>query len=344
MPTREDQSKGGEARAKRLSSEERRAIASAAAQARWERESQSILPKETHAGVIQAGGRSIPCSVLDNGMRVFSGRGLYSAMGASRRGDKRDPEPGGARLPSFLDAKSVKDFIPNDLMVALISPIQYRPKSGGGVAFGYEATLLPKICEAILDARKASKLRTKQLPMADTAEMLIRGFARVGVIALVDEATGYQEERAKDELAKILEAYVAPELMPWTRKFPPEFFRQVYRIHGWSYQPGSAKRTPYVGKLINKYIYDQLPPGVLEELRRRNPITDNGHRKHKHYRFLTGETGIPHLDKQVAAVTMLMRVSDSTRDFEYNFERAFSGIYQERLPLVIEGDSEKPSK
>lgn len=340
MPSKEDQSKGGITRAQRLSPEQRKAIASLAAQSRWS-DPTSILPRETHVGTIRVAEREIQCSVLDNELRVFSGRGLYSVMGASRRGDKREPEPGGARLPSFLDAKRVKDFIPNELMVALISPVQYRPKSGGGVAFGYEATLLPRICEAILDARKAGRLTARQQNMANTAELLIRGFARVGVIALVDEATGYQEERAKDELVKILEAYIAPELMPWTDKFPAEFFRQVYRLHGWEYKPGTAKRTPYVGKLINKYVYNPLPPGVLEELRRKNPVLDTGHRRHKHYQFLTEGTGIPHLDKQVSAVTMLMRVSDSAKDFEYNFARAFAEVYQERLPLTIDADSQQ---
>jgi hypothetical protein len=38
---------------------------------------------------------------------------------------------------------------------------------------------------------------------------LLRGFARVGIIALVDEATGFQRDRTKDALSKILEAYIA---------------------------------------------------------------------------------------------------------------------------------------
>jgi hypothetical protein len=340
MTTNEDQARGGIVRAQRLTPEERRAIASNAARSRWKAEKgASILPRETHTGKLQVGGREIACSVLDNGLRVFSGRGLYSVMEASRRGGKREPVEGGARLPSFLDAQRVKDFITEDLMLALISPIQYHPKSGA-VAFGYEATLLPKICNAILDARKAGRLTQRQMKMADAAELLIRGFAEVGVIALVDEATGYQEERAKDELQRILEAYIAPELMPWTRMFSDEFFRQVYRIHGWPYRPGMAKRTPYVGKLINKYVYEQLPPGVLAELRQKNPVTDTGHRKHRHYQFLTGDTGIPHLDKQIASITMLMRISDDPKEFEDNFKKAFAPVYQQRLPLVIEVTAE----
>jgi len=222
-------------------------------------------------------------------------------------------------------------------MVRLISPLQYRPKHGGRTAFGYEAMLLPAVCEAILDADKAGSLRSSQAYLADMANVLLRGFARVGVIALVDEATGYQDERPRLELSKILEAYISAELMPWTKRFPDEFFRQLYRLQGWEYTPGSAKRTPYVGKLINKYIYGQLPPGVLDELRKKNPVTESGYRRHKHFQFLTSDTGNPHLDRQVTAVSTIMRISDDKYQFERNFDKAFpiKGI-QQKLPLVID--------
>src|SRR5271165_3824753 len=148
--------KGGFARAKNMSQAERSASAKAAAEARWADADPltQFLPKETHTGVLKVGQREIPCSVLGNGMRVFSIRGMHRLMGTERRGGRREPEPGGggALLPSFLAYPAVKPFIPNDLMVALISPVQYRPKHGGRTAFGYEAGLLPQICEVILDA------------------------------------------------------------------------------------------------------------------------------------------------------------------------------------------------
>jgi hypothetical protein len=124
-----------------------------------------------------------------------------------------------------------------------------------------------------------------------------------------------------------------PELQPWTTRFPKEFWRELHRLRDWVYT-GSHKRTPFCGKLLNKYIYDQLPPGVLDELRRQNPKTDRGRRRHKHYQFLTGETGIPHLDEQIRMVTLLMRVSETQEQFETMFERAFAK--QRRLPFVAE--------
>src|SRR5437667_1744656 len=235
-------SQGGKARAQALSDQDRKDIARYAAEARWSKEA-SMLPRETHSGALKVRGREIPCSVLEGGIRVFSTRGINRAMGSKTTGAPKSGEPDGARqLPAFLGSATLKSFIPNELMVRLVSPIQYRPKHGGRTAFGYEATLLPTICEVVLDADKSGALKASQKHLADVAELLIRGFARVGVIALVDEATGYQQERARDELNRILEAYISKELLPWTKTFTDEFFKHVYRLHGWKYQEGSAQR------------------------------------------------------------------------------------------------------
>jgi hypothetical protein len=113
-------------------------------------------------------------------------------MGSKKSGAPDRAKNGAPQLPGFLAAASLKPFISDDLMVRLVSPLQYRPKHGGRTAFGYDALLLPTICEVLLDASKAGALKANQTQLADMAEILIRGFARVGVIALVDEATGYQ--------------------------------------------------------------------------------------------------------------------------------------------------------
>jgi hypothetical protein len=112
----------------------------------------------------------------------------------------------------------------------------------------------------------------------------------------------------------------------------------VYRVHGWPYKPGNAKRTPFIGKIINKYIYEPLPPGVLDELRQLNPVTESGWRRRKHFQYLTADTGNEHLDRQITSVITLMRVSDTKADLEHNFAKAFpkqGAFLQERLPLVL---------
>jgi len=344
MPTRQEQSRGGKARAASLSPYQRTDIARRAADARWAKKGEdSLLPRETHPGMLRILNREIPCSVLDNGMRVFSMRGINRAMGAKTTGKaKQGLDLGASTLPSFLASANLKPFIDNDLLVRVISPAQYRPFHRGRTAFGYEATLLPKICEVILEARKAKALKSSQQQLAEVAELLIRAFAHVGVIALIDEATGFQEDRAKDELERILAAFISPALLPWTQKFPHTFFRHVYRLHGWEYKQGTVKHPQYLGKFINKYVYGQFPPGSLERLQAQNPVMESGHRRHKNHQFLTVDTGDPHLDRVIIADITLMQISDSKEQFDDYFARSVarasvdSRDSEMRPPLVID--------
>jgi hypothetical protein len=330
--------KGGLRRAALLTPEERQRIAREAALTRWG----DVLPRALRSGALSIAGMNIACAVLDNKVRVLTQGTFLRAIGRSR-----SPTAGTGitttDLPTFLAAGNLRPFIPAAVM-AKASPIKYRTESGI-VAYGYDATLLPGVCGVYLDAKDAPKktLSKSQESIASRCSILLRGFASVGIIALVDEATGWQEERAKDELSQILAHYIAPELLPWTKMFPDEFFRQIYRLQGWVYRPGTAKRTPFVGHLINRYIYEKLPPGVLDELRRLNPTNEQGHRRHRHHQFLSAETGNPHLDKQIAIVTTLMRVSRDKDQFQELFSNAFDAVTQQRLPLVVTVDEEEPA-
>lgn len=276
--------------------------------------------------------------MLQNGKRVLTQETFLTAIG---RAAKAKAGTGSFKLvdglPPFLVADNLNTFISDELRQST-TPIVYRTGKGGR-AFGYDAMLLPMVCEVYVNARDENKLLKSQEHIAAACYVLMKGLARVGIIALVDEATGYQEQRAKDELARILEAYVQEEYRRWTRMFPEEFFRQIYRIHGWPYRPGNAKRTPLVGHLINKYVYGQLPPGVLEELRRLNPVTETGYRKRKHFQHLTADTGNEHLDRQIMTITTLLRISDTKEELERNIAKAFGKpvpAVQERLPLVVD--------
>lgn len=337
--------KGGKARAKKLTDEQRKEIASLGAQARWAGKARANAVRQaTHMGEIQIGEIILPCAVLEDGTRVISQRGMSKGLGRVTTGSGTHysrNDNGVARLPTFLSGRNIKELVPEDLAASLLQPIEYLPLHGGRTAHGFPANLVPNICDVWLMARDAGVLQASQKHIADRAYMLMRGLAHVGIIALVDEATGYQEVRARDELSKILEAYISPELMPWTKMFPDVFFKEIYRLQGWEYRPGSTRRTPYVGKLINKYVYEQLPPGVLDELRRLNPVTESGYRKRKHFQLLTADTGNPHLDRQITAVTTILRISDDQYEFKHNFERAFpKDQLQLRLPLRVELDPE----
>lgn len=316
------QSRGGKARAIALSPEERSRIASAAAKARWE----SDLPTVRFSGELHLGDLTIPCAVLENGTRILSENGISNALlggrsGASKR-KKKAAEQAGAHLPLFIAPRQLDPFISNELRDGPLRPIRYR--DGRTDATGYDARILRAVCEVWLSARAAGALQPQQLDKAQRAEELMRALADIGIVALIDEATGYQQFRARDELQTILAAYVSPDLLPWTQRFPQNFYAELYRVRGWPYAPGSNKRNHYVGKLTNELIYKQLPDGVLAELQQKNPVDPlKKSRKFKHHQFLTDEIGNPHLEKQIVSVTTLLSVSEDWEEFTRLFCKRF---------------------
>jgi hypothetical protein len=328
-----DASKGGKARAEKLPPEARREIAQRAAEARWGALPQAILESE-----IIIAGRQIACAVLENGQRLLTQETFMTAIG---RAAKAKGGQGSVRLanavdglPPFLAAQNLKPFITEKLREST-TPIIFRSVRGNR-GYGYDARLLPMVCEVYLKARDKKVLTDKQEHVAITCDVLMRGLAHVGIIALVDEATGYQDLRTQRELNELLELYVQEELRPYLSKFPSEFFKQVYKIYGWPYKPGSTKRSPQVGKFINEYIYKALPPNVLPKLQELNPVDrETGRRRFKHFQFMP-DTGSEHLDKQIVKVITLMEVSDSKEEFKHNYDKVYARIYQQKLPLVLD--------
>jgi P63C domain len=325
--------KGGLARAEVLPPERRSEIGRMGAQARW-----ADLPRATHeADDLRIGDAVIACAVLDDKRRVLTQSDVMRALGRARQAKGRSYYDGDVNLPAFITAKNLKPFIPKELYVTS-SQIEFRRKKGGK-AFGYPAELLPKICGVFIDADEAGKLSKHQKHIAAKARILLRGLAQTGIIALVDEATGYQEDRPKDDLQRILAAYISPSLLPWTKRFPVDFFKEMFRVWGWPW-PFDDKmyRGPqgprYAGKLIRKIIFENLPPGVLDELEKLNPADKKWQRRNRMTQLLTTNIGHPHVEKLVAVNTMLFRISDDRQHFWRNYKRAFpkAGDQFELLP------------
>jgi hypothetical protein len=320
-----DAARAGKARAAKLSPERRSEIAQVAALTRWrEGPTDASIPREEFAGDLVIGETRLECAVLSNRERVFSERAVFRMFGTRTGGTRwmRKAKSEEGYLPPVLAAQNLAPFIPQSLRVALAAPIPYRSKHGGSTALGTRAVLLPEMCRVLLDARRAGKLTDRQENLAKTAELLVAALAQVGIIALVDEATGYQEVRERDELRLILEAYISKELLGWTLRFPPEFYKELFRLRGWQWNPSSSRRPRRVGQDTDFIVYDRLPPGVKDELKRKNPPIRPGYRRYKNFQFLTVDVGDPHLERIIIATTALMRASTSWAKFRNLLERA----------------------
>ncbi len=262
----------------------------------------------------------IPCYVLEDETRVLSQRGFIQALG--RTGGPKRLKKSVFNLPIFLQPLNLKPFISNEL-VASSKPINFQASTGGSI--GYRAIILPQVCEVYLKARDADSLLPSQRHIAERAEILIRGLATVGVIALVDEATGYQEIRARRALATILEKFIAKELQPWTRTFPYEFYDQIFRLRGWP-GPEGAKKPKVIGHYTNDFVYARIAPGVLDELRSKNPVLRTGNRRKRHHQWFTPDFGHPRLREHLAAVIALMKAASNWDRFRSSLNRALPKI------------------
>ncbi|MFT8736805.1 MAG: P63C domain-containing protein [Zymomonas mobilis] len=269
-----------------------------------------------YSGKLPIGDVELDCVVLDGGVRVLSERAVHRAFGSKRGGShwKRTKQlGGGASLPSFLSAKNYSDFISKELETALENPILYRTTGGATPANGIRAELLPEICGVFLAARRANKLHPSQEHLAIQAEVLMEAFAKVGIIALVDEATGYQRDRSHDALRLLLSKYIAEGLQKWIKTFPDSFFAELDRLY--DNDTSHGKRPQYYGKFINKYVYDQIENGyVKRELDKLN-ITDTGKRTARFHQWLS-ENGRGMLIHQLGRVQGLMEMCANIDEFK----------------------------
>lgn len=308
-------------------------IARNAAAARWGTDIDATkLPSPIAAADLEIGGIKIPCAIIEEqgvAVRVLSERGVAGALGRTRSGShwqkKRDR---GAKLPVYLSSENIFPFISRRLIEALSEPIWYRAPNGGRPVAGVPADCLIEICDAWVSADAAGALKAPQKKFAHQARILMKGLGTLGIIGLIDEATGYQEVRSKNELQKILSAYISEALLPWSKRFPMAYYKEMFRLWDWPWPPQSGIQGPrYAGKLTKKLIYEQLPPGVIEEIERLNPPDENWQRKSKNSQFLTDDIGQPHLEKQIAIVTSLMTISDTRDDFKKNIEKLYKGTF-----------------
>jgi hypothetical protein len=287
---------------------------------------------------LRIGDLEIPCYVLEGERRVLVQRGIVAALGMSYGGSANT---GGDRLAKFTAGKALSPYVSEDLLRVTANPIRFHTPNGAE-AYGYEATILADICEAVLQARADGKLQKQQEHIARQCEILVRGFARVGIIALVDEATGFQNVRARRALDKILEKWISDELAKWAKMFPDEFYEQMARLRGLHYSEIATRRPAYIGRLTNDIVYERLAPGVLAELKEKTPKDDKGRRKYRYHQWLTEDIGNPRLREHLWAVIGLMRASSNWRSFYSLLNRAFPK-YTDHPQLFIDFEEHEAS-
>lgn len=302
------------ARSKALKPARRSEIASIAARARWD----DALPKSIASNKpIQIADMTVPCYVLDDGRRVMTSNGMLDTLHMARGGAM---VKGMNRFELFVSRGRIKPYVSNELHERIRNPIKFR--IGNNIAYGFESDTLIDIAEAVIRADNAGTLQKQQVAIAHQCRVITSSLTRLGLIALIDEATGYQTKRDSDELQQILTAYLLPEHRPWMQTIPPEFTSEIYRVYGWKRTPDN--RGPrYAGKLIRELIYARLPKPVLPKLDEINPTNEKYQRKRRHHQFLTEQQGLDHFRSLTITVMTLLRISKGKGEFKRHLRNYF---------------------
>lgn len=316
--------KGGKARANVLTSEQRSEIARQAARSRWSKagklkdlsvdenlserdeedvdESPAALPFSMFRGTLKLGDVDLQCHVLDDGKRVLAQGEVVRAISGSNTNS--------SNLTRYLERNPLtKDFSP--------TTIRFTVPGIPTVATGLEAPVLIEICDKYLEAREKKLLRGRQYSLAAHAEIIIRACAKVGIIALIDEATGYQKLRAERALRLKVQAFIADDLQEWARMFPEEFWYELARLEGIRY---SARSRPLRwGKYVMMFVYDAIDPEIGMELRKKNP---NPRFKKNHHQWLK-QFGRQKVNDQIQRVIATMKACDDMDEFREKFAKVF---------------------
>ncbi|MDX2001748.1 MAG: P63C domain-containing protein [Chitinophagales bacterium] len=279
------------------------------------------IPKAIYNGDVNLNGFIISSAVLDDNRRIFSERSLATAFGIKGGGaywqkKKLAGKDGSAVLPEYLSAKYLQRFITNELREKFEHAVLYTAKSGVE-ANGVDATIIADICDVYITAKNNGIDNARFLEVADNAYTMLKAFAKVGIIALVDEATGYQDVRMKGELEKIfLQELLLERAKKYQITFPLELYKQWFRLNGWAWKTENAQKRPgVIGKWTNEYVYDRIATGLLAELERRNPKNEKGQREFKHFQFLTDEVGEPKLREFFGGLLALAKANTSWRKY-----------------------------
>lgn len=330
--------RGGHARAESMTAEERAASARKAAQARWSKPENSIsqpdeapdstsaddevlapapsMPTARWRGTLNIVGLEVPCYVLDTGEKIIGRTSATELLTGIR---------GGGALEKYIGVKALEPFINNNLVLERMVPFRLAEVEGLEKAVkGLPADLMIEICQGFVAALQASfdptsthpKMTDRQRQMAMKASIFLSACAKIGLEALIDEATGYQYEREVDALQVKLRAFIADELRAWEKTFPDELWAEFGRLTAWK---GSLHARPkWWGKLVIEMIYDTLDPDVADYLKNNKPPP--GARWHSQ---LTENLGVRALVSRCYEVIGMAKTCETMRDLRYKVAKHY---------------------
>jgi len=312
-------SKGGEARALKLSPERRREIARTAVEARWLKAGKQPLPRATHKGSFKEEfGTDVDCYVLNDEQKtaVISQTGMGQALGLSSRGNA---------FPRFLASKAMESVVGAQLRGKIEQPLRFQWSSGGAqpsvIVNGFDATLLVDVCKAIVAAEAKGKLNRQQAHVAKQAHTILGASAKAGIKGLVYALAGYDATR--QEVIAAFKFYVQEEAREYEKEFPDQLYEEWYRLYG---LPKPERNRPWkFMHLTVDQVYRPLAKsnGKIFELTKTQRENSSARWKRLH-QFLS-EIGVKALRTQLGQLLGIARISKTKGEYERHFKTLFGG-------------------
>jgi hypothetical protein len=279
-----------------------------------------VIPTARYEGILTIGAAELTCYVLSDGQRVMSRVSATTALSGVH---------GGGDLASYVEIEPLRPYFPRKLEDELI---QFNLD---GVTHkkvqGITAETFLNICRAYQAALNDDQLKTeRQKEIGRVAGAFLAACARIGLDALIDEATGYQYERAEDALQVKLRAYLEEEMRPWEKTFPDELWKEFGRLTGWK---GTIQQRPkYWGKLVNELVYDNLDSDVAQWLRDNAPKPRHGQNYHQ---WLSSQYGLKKLLEHLWMLIGMASACDSMDELRYRVALR-NGKHMVQMRLAID--------
>jgi len=274
----------------------------------------SPVLKATHSGKLEIGNELIDCSVLEDGTRLISQRTMYETFGRSAGVHQN----GVSESPNFALAKNLQPFVDGAFDGVSKSAIEFIPKHGGRTAYGYEASVVVAVCKVFTRAARSGVTTKHQQKIVERSYELLEAFARIGITALIDEATGYQEFRAENELQQLFALYLRDEYERWMKTFPDELYEEWFRLRGWEHLDPKYQKPACLGRVTNDLVYNRMLPDLSDELKVKR---DEHGIPVKLHQYLSTEPGKNHLKDHIKTLTALAKAADTWEQYQEMVDR-----------------------
>ncbi|MBI5838354.1 MAG: hypothetical protein HZB25_14035 [Candidatus Eisenbacteria bacterium] len=327
--------KGGHARAAVLTAPERREIARKAVLVRWRKQKGESyqppqdpgparapasddghpssrvggIPRSLFQGKLLVGHLQIECHVLSDGTRIFA------------PAEASAPVHG---VPGLVNLRTLLARVPpSPERPGAVPEVTFMVPGGQSPSRGYEASYLVEVAAAYVDARDEGRLKADQESLAKHADAITRSLARLGIVAQIDAATGFEQVRLKRMLQLELQAFIARDLQEWALTFPEEFWSELARLEGIRYAPRS--RPLRWGSYVMLFVYDAIDQDVQSRLKVSRPDL---HVRADHLRWLE-EFSKEHLNRHLRKVAETMSQCRNLAEFQSKMDRVFRRDFAE---------------